>query len=390
MSSSVKLAHPDPTDDLSLTTDASLYAVGAVLAGSDGAPLAFFSKKLSPAEIKYSAFDRELLAVYLAIRHFRHLLEGRRFTVWTDHKPLCGALNSNAEKSPRQTRHLSFISEFSTDLRHVAGSANVVADTLSRPPAPSLSVPVLPTVASVSSSALDFSVLAEAQSLAPAEMDKYFHQSRSGLRLEWCALPGDLRLLCDVSLAPAPPRPVVPSAAVPRLLDEAHSLSHPGGNAFLRDLRRRFVWDGMSSQVKAFCRACLACQRAKITRHTRAPLMPLDVPDRRFAALHLDIVGPLPESEGCRYLLTVIDRYTRWLEAIPLSTITASSCAGALLRHWISRFGVPDTVVTDQGRQFTSDLWCELTNTLGIQRKQTTAYHPQANCLLYTSDAADE
>ena len=102
----VRLVHPDPDVNatLSLTTDASLVAVGAVLSqgGADGPPIAFFSKKLSPAEIKYSAFDRELLGVFLAIKHFRHLLEGRPFTIWTDHKPLCGALSSSAEKSPRQ------------------------------------------------------------------------------------------------------------------------------------------------------------------------------------------------------------------------------------------------------------------------------------------------
>ena len=81
--------------------------------------------------MKYSAFDRELLAVFLSIRHFRHMLEGRPFAVWTDHKPLCGALSSSAEKSPRQTRHLYYISEFSSDIRHVSGEANVVADALS-------------------------------------------------------------------------------------------------------------------------------------------------------------------------------------------------------------------------------------------------------------------
>ena len=79
----VKLQHPNPDGALSLTTDASLVAVGAVLADEDGAPLGFFSKKLSQAETKYSAFDRELLAVFLSVRHFRHLLEGRPFTIWT-------------------------------------------------------------------------------------------------------------------------------------------------------------------------------------------------------------------------------------------------------------------------------------------------------------------
>ena len=334
LSASVKLVHPDPTDSVSLTTDASDVAVGVVLASSAGAPLAFFSKKLSAAETKYSTFDRELLAVFLAIRHFRHMLEGKPFTIWTDHKPLCGALTSGTEKSPRQTRHLSYISEFSTDLRHVSGASNVVADALSRP-----SSPVVASLAAPGE-VLDVGDLAAAQSSHPAEMEKYFQYP--GLQMEWCALPDGRRLLADVSLAPAPPRPVVAQSLVPRLLQDHHALAHSGGNATLRDLRQRYVWRGMASAIKSFCRSCLACQQAKVTRHTRAPLMPLDVPDTRFAALHLDLVGPLPESEGFKYLLTVIDRYSRWLEAIPLPDISAKTAARALLRHWVARYGVPD------------------------------------------------
>ena len=221
-----------------------------------------------------------------------------------------------------------------------------------------------------------------AQSESSAEMDNYINDKKSGLMLEWCSLPGGWRLLCDVSLAPLAPRPVVPAAAVPLLLFALHGLSHPGGNAFLRDLRRRYVWRRMSSQVKSISRACLACQRAKITRHTRAPLAPLSMPDRRFVTLHLDLVGPLPESEGFTYLLTIIDRYSRWLEAVPLADISAQTCARALLRHWVSCFGVPDTIVTDQGRQFTSELWADLASSLGISRARTTSYHPQANGMI--------
>ena len=114
-----------------MTTDASGLAVGAVLAQSGDRPISFFSKKLSDAEKKYSTFDRELLAVFLAIKHFRHVLEGRRFTVFTDHKPLCGAMTSLADRSPRQTRHLSFIAEFTANICHVSGTSNVVADALS-------------------------------------------------------------------------------------------------------------------------------------------------------------------------------------------------------------------------------------------------------------------
>jgi len=108
-----ELAHPDPKAELILTTDASDTAIGAVVEqiGEKGAqPLAFLSKKLRPAQQKYSPYDRELLAIYVAIKHYRHLLEGRYFAVYTDHKPLIYAFNKNQlQSSPRQTRHLEFI-----------------------------------------------------------------------------------------------------------------------------------------------------------------------------------------------------------------------------------------------------------------------------------------
>ena len=363
--------------------------MGAVLSqdGADGPPIAFFSKKLTAAEMKYSAFDRELLGVFLAIKHFRHLVEGRPFIVWTDHKPLCGALSSSTEKSPRQTRHLSFISEFTSDVRHVAGAANVVADVLSRPPSSRSSSdvdtgvsPVTPAVVASlrakPSPVVDVADLIQSQNANLPEMHSYF--ANTSLRLEWHSVPGhDLKLLCDVRLPTA--RPVVPASLVPRLLHGIHDLCHAGGNATLRDVKRRYVWSGMSSQVKSFCRACASCQRSKVTRHTKTPLAPLDMPDARFTALHLDLVGPLPPASGFCYLLTIVDRYSRWLEAIPLASITAHDCAIALLNNWVSRYGVPASIVTDRGRQFTSGLWAELTGLLGISRRQTTAYHPQSN-----------
>ncbi|CAH8564643.1 unnamed protein product [Dicrocoelium dendriticum] len=130
------LAHPDTSASLSLTTDASDTAVGAVLQqliDRRWIPLGFFSKRLQPAESRYSTFGRELLAIYLGIRHFRHYLEGRHFTVFTDHKPLIYAINGATDKySPRETRHLDYVSQFTTDVRHVSGALNPVADALSR------------------------------------------------------------------------------------------------------------------------------------------------------------------------------------------------------------------------------------------------------------------
>ena len=132
-----QLGHPDPNVPLTLHTDASNTAIGAVLqqirTDRQPRPLAFFSKRLQPAEARYSTFGRELLAIYAAIRHLRHVLEGRQFTVFTDHKPLVYALRASADRySPREIRHLDYISQFTTDIRHVPGEANTVADVLSR------------------------------------------------------------------------------------------------------------------------------------------------------------------------------------------------------------------------------------------------------------------
>ena len=126
-------------------------------------------------------------------------------------------------------------------------------------------------------------------------------------------------------------------------------------------------------------RACHECQASKIGRHTKALLSHFDPPDRGFGDIHVDLVGPLPSSEDCNYLLTIVDRFTRWPEAIPLPNAEAVTCAKALLRTWITRFGVPNTIISDQGRQFTSSLWRELNMVLGVKPQTTTAYHPQAN-----------
>jgi cleavage and polyadenylation specificity factor subunit 1 len=117
------LAHPSSSAETQLYTDASDTAVGAELRQlqKDGEwrPIAFFSKRLGKAERNYSTFDRELFAIYEAIKYFKHHLEGRVFCIYTDHRPLTFTLAKAAERSPRQTRHMSFISEFCTDLRYI-------------------------------------------------------------------------------------------------------------------------------------------------------------------------------------------------------------------------------------------------------------------------------
>ena len=110
------LYYPTSEAPTCVMTDASDKAVEAVLqqyVQDTWHPISFFSKKLKPAEMRYSTFDRELLAIYLAIKHFRHFLEGRQFHILTDHKPLTYALHTRLDRhSPRQARQLDFISQF--------------------------------------------------------------------------------------------------------------------------------------------------------------------------------------------------------------------------------------------------------------------------------------
>ena len=132
------LVHPGHEAPTSLTVDASDVAVGTVLEQLiDGVwkPPAFFSRQLRPPERKYSAFDHELLALYLAVRHFCYFLEARSCIAYTDHKPLTLAFAKVSDPwSPQQQQHLAYISEFTTDVRHIAGKGNNVTDALSRTP----------------------------------------------------------------------------------------------------------------------------------------------------------------------------------------------------------------------------------------------------------------
>ena len=133
--------HPHSNAQTCITVDASVGGQLEQLLDGTWCPVAFFSRKLFNAERKYSTFDRELLVMFHAVKHFRHHVEGLPFTIFTDHKPLTFAFASAAERSPRQTRHMSFISDFSTNVLHVSGKDNVVVDALSRPDISAISLP---------------------------------------------------------------------------------------------------------------------------------------------------------------------------------------------------------------------------------------------------------
>ncbi len=126
----------------------------------------------------------------------------------------------------------------------------------------------------------------------------------------------------------------------------------------------------------------IVCQRAKIHHYNMAPHSSFALPDARFTHVHLDLVGPLPPSNGQTLLLTCVDRFTRWAEAIAIPDSKTETVIRAFLCHWVARFGSLKYVTTDRGIQFESSLFSSLTHFLGCERFRTTAYHPAANGLV--------
>ena len=130
----------------------------------------------------------------------------------------------------------------------------------------------------------------------------------------------------------------------------------------------------MNIDIAKWCSSCKGCQTAKISCHNKPVFGKFNEPTERFDHVHIDIVEPLPYADGFRYLLTCVDRFTRWPEAIPIVDIRAATFADAFFSGW-----TPATIATDRVAQFESKLWDGLCNQFGIVRNRTTSYHPQSN-----------
>ena len=148
-------------------------------------------------------------------------------------------------------------------------------------------------------------------------------------------------------------RPYVPKSLRLSIVKNLHSLAHPGIRPTQKLVAEQFVWNGMAKYIAEYVKSCEDCQSSKVGRHSSHPVRQPELePTAMFSHIHIDLVGPLPVSNGFKYLLTIVDRATRYPVAIPLSDMSADTVSPAFLNRWISQFGVPTKIVSDRGGQF--------------------------------------
>ena len=161
-----------------------------------------------------------------------------------------------------------------------------------------------------------------------------------------------------------------------------HGLSHPSTRSTRKVITQKFVWVGIKREISDWYRQYIPCQKSKIHRNVKASVQHSDIPTKRFAHVNIDLVGPLPPSNGYTHLLTIVDQFTRWPEAIPLQDTSTLTIAKHFIANWIARFGMPIDITSDRGPQFTLQLWIAFAKPLGTKLQHTKAYYPQANGLV--------
>ena len=368
-----------------LSSDASQTHAGATLEQEeveDGRlvrrPLAFFSKKLPKTTSKRSTFNRELCSLRMAFQQFRHRIRGRKVIVYTDNKSLAHALNNSSGKhSPVEMSWIAEIKEYTPEVRHIQGALNHVPDFLSRPDYTTNQVAMVNTIAQQPSLPFSAQLLAECQGEQQINI-----QVPKDHQLSTESLPdhnGTSYPVVGIKDSTDMFKPYIPQRLRPLVFNTLHNPSHLGGQKTYEVITSLFFWESLRKDVFHWANHCPACQQNKITRHNRQRLHQFPNSQGRMNVIHLDLVGPLPNAGNFPYIFTMRDRNTGFVIAAPLRSKVSEGVVRTFEQKFLSVFGLPDTVITDQGTEFTSSVFRSFCNNLGITHQTTNPYHPQAN-----------
>ena len=404
------LAHPRLEEPFILQTDASQIAIGAVLlqTQSEGTvrPLGYYSHKLNPAERNYSTYKRECLALVRGVKHFRVYLLAREFVIRTDHN----ALKWLNEREPDESilgRWITELQAYRFRIEHVRGSQNQAADALSRV---SDSVVGAITGAEVQNDPdfpVDLQVFTRpivrdwvSSQRSDPKLARVIEHLEKGTRpedevdlarylAEWdkLSIKDSVLLLKRVSDPSASHEDgelvvVVPESEGLPLAAELHSLVHASADRTLGLAETRYWWPKMRRDFERAgleCDACDTDRRPNPTPCAPQESLPVMAP---FEMVYIDIVGgqsALSGSGSNKYILSIIDSFTGWAEASPMPDQTADTVFKTFFREWVSRYGWPNRIHTDQGTQFESGLFKRMCDVLHVHKTRTTPYRPQAN-----------
>jgi transposase InsO family protein len=389
LSSPESLGVPVPGCSKRLVTDASAYAVGAAIFQQSGddpeyggwRPLGFASRKFTGAESRYNTTERECLAVVYGLRKFRYMLHGERFEIVTDHLALKWILSLSEPKGrlARWALEISAYGEF--QMVYASGSSRmmVIPDALSRAdcdPYDDDEVRVVteeePVVPSGLPSILEMRAAQEGDEKVQARQrdDDSVLMDEDGLVV--------------VIGSHGRGRVLVPELLKEQILLHFHggpSSGHYGVAKTVSRIGRLFTWPTIARDVRDFIKRSVVCGINRIARDRppAAPLVPWH-PRRRFETLAVDVLEITPPSPtGLTKVLVMIDIFTRFAWAVAIPDEKAETIAACILREWIARFGVPERLLTDNGKPFVSSLMRALCDKLGIQKIFTTPFHPQGN-----------
>jgi hypothetical protein len=421
----------DPALPCVVSADCSRVAIGGVLEQEENGlrrPVAYYSRKLSPAEQRYTTRERECLAVKHCLLVWRHYLLGAPFTVRSDHESLKWLQTQNVDTlSDRLLRWLEYFSLFDFRQEYIPGDTNVLPDHFSRPvdERPPTQVSLLPGASAFDSPSqpldlvslvellqedkrygsvlpiLDDTVLPDSQ-VHSTFFDQIVEAQRSdpalqdivdSLGVSGQANSGEFRTLYEmrdnVLGVPEPDgswRLVIPEgslrADICRFLhDEA---GHPGVQRTLLAVSRYFYWPNMSRFVTQYVSSCTACQAAKASNRRPAGFSePVPLPAEPATDWTIDFLELPTSANGFSCVLVCTERLSKLVVLAPLSnklkSISAFEVARAFVDNVVCWFGLPTVIFSDRGPQFRSAVWHELWSLLGTTVKHSTPHTPHSH-----------
>lgn len=381
------LGIPDPSRPFVVATDASDFAVGAVLSQDFGEglqPVAFFSRMLKNAEVNYPVHEKEMLAIVLALKEWRCFLQSRPFKVFTDNKSL-EFWKSQRELSRRQARWSEFLQTFDCDIEHVPGKFNAVADALSRRAdykgaAPKTSKPMI--------NAMELKIL---NRFAARIKTSYADDAEFGsiygklvemndpTRVHFGFTLRDGFIYRQFRNREAICVPKVPVLRT-QLLEQAHELAGHLGVKKTYDQLKDLFWGRMYRHVEEFVSKCHNCSENKHESHgPKGEHRPLSTPSRCFEEIEMDFMVDLPRtSKNNDQILVMTDRLSKYLVLEPVrSTMTAEDVAAIFFNSFYRRFGLPATIISDRDTKFVSKFWQDLQAKIGVSSCMSTSFHKQ-------------